>query len=191
MLAVENLGKRFDRRWVFRGLSFTVNPGMRLVVRGRNGAGKSTLLRTLAGLLLPTEGVVTPPDGDARQTVGYGALEQALYAPLTVREHLDFFARLRSCEPRTDELLDQIGLGYAGDFPARSLSTGMKARLKLAIAIQARPILLLLDEPGAGLDAAGRELVEAILDAHKGPLVLATNDEAERRFATHELELAG
>lgn len=164
---------------------------MRLVVRGRNGAGKSTLLRTLAGLIRPTEGTVRLPEGDPRVQLGYGALEQALYGPLTVREHLEFFARLRSCPARTDELLEQIGLGYAADFPARSLSTGMKARLKLAIAIQARPEVLLLDEPGAGLDAAGRELVETILDGHRGPLVLATNDEAERRFATHELELEG
>jgi len=72
------------------------------------------------------------------------------------------------------------------------MSTGMKARLKLALAIQANPLLLLLDEPSAGLDEHGRALVESIAreQTQRGCLVLATNDPAERRLATLELELA-
>ena len=191
-MRAERVGKRYGRRWIFRDLSFTVERGQRLAILGDNGSGKSTLLRLLAGLLAPTEGRVEGPPGDARTALGYAALEMALYAPLTVGEHLRLAGRLRGCDAREDELLEEVGLGYARLFPAGELSTGMKARLKLAMAVQPRPAVLLLDEPGAALDEAGRELVAKIAAAQtlRGALVVATNDPAERRLATHELELA-
>ncbi len=143
----EGLGKRYGRRWLFRDLSFDVERGQRLAILGHNGSGKSTLLRLLAGLLTPSEGRVVPPNGDSRLTLGYAALEMALYASLTVDEHLRLAAELRGCESRSDELLETVGLAYARELPAGQLSTGMKARLKLAMAVQARPTVLLLDEP--------------------------------------------
>jgi ABC-type multidrug transport system ATPase subunit len=131
-------------------------------------------------------------EGDPRLTLGYAALDMALYPTLSVAEHLVFSADLRGIEPRTDELLDRIGLQYARDYPAASLSSGMKARLKLAMAIQPRPQVLLLDEPGASLDEAGRCLVEKIAEeqASYGALIVATNESRERRLATDELVLA-
>ena len=72
-------------------------------------------------------------------------------------------------------------------------SSGMRARLKLALAIQARPPILLLDEPSASLDAPGRALVESIIleQRERGIVLLATNDPAEKEWATHELALVG
>jgi ABC-type multidrug transport system ATPase subunit len=162
-----------------------------LIVTGRNGAGKTTLLKVLAGLVTPDEGEAVPAGHDVRHALGVAALDQSLYPHLSVAEHLETFARLRGCEPRTQELLDRIGLAAAADRWASRLSTGMKNRLKLALAIQARPDVLFLDEPGAALDEAGKELVAGICGEQKvrGGLILATNDPAERRFGTHELEL--
>ena len=190
-MRAEGLGKRYGRRWLFRDVTFNLEQGQRLAILGHNGSGKSTLLRLLAGLQTPTEGRVVPPEGDSRTALGYAALEMALYASLTVEEHLELAGKLRGCEPRTDELLGMIGLEHARAFPAGQLSTGMKARLKLAMAIQARPTVLLLDEPGAALDEQGRALVESIAEEQTacGALVVATNDPAERRLATHELGL--
>jgi len=192
VVEVSGLGKRFGGRWIFRNLNFRLEQGDTLVVLGRNGAGKSTLLKTMAGLISPSEGTVTLPEGDVRLSVALSALEQALYPNLTVEEHLRFAGDMRGCPHRTDELLEQVGLVYARRYMAGEMSTGMKARLKLALATQARPKLLLLDEPGAGLDEQGRSLVEALSreQAKRGCLVLATNDPAERRFANVELELA-
>lgn len=191
-MRAEGLGKRYARRWLFRDLSFEVERGQRLAILGHNGSGKSTLLRLLAGLLTPSEGRVVPPEGDLRHAVGYAALEMALYAPLTVDEHLQLSADLRGCDARSDELLGMVNLAYARDLPAGQLSTGMKARLKLAMAIQPRPSVLLLDEPGAALDEEGRDLVRRIAEEQtaRGALIVATNDPTERRLATHELELA-
>lgn len=192
MLKVDRLGKKYGGRWIFRGLSFELGAGDRLVILGHNGSGKSTLLRTIAGLTAKTEGTVTLPDGDPRWTLGLCALEQALYGQLTVAEHLELTADLRGCPARVDELLEKVNLGYASAVPASQLSTGMKARLKLAMAIQPEPKALLLDEPGAGLDEEGRNLVDRITSEQsaRGCLIVATNDPLERRLANLELQLA-
>lgn len=191
MLRAEGLGKRFGDRWLFRDLSFEVSHGQRLVVLGPNGCGKSTLLRILSGLLPATEGRVHI-DGDTRLSLGVSSIEMSLYPELTVAEHLNFVADLRGCEPRTDELVARIGLERARDLVTSKLSTGMKARVKLAISIQANPEVLILDEPGAALDEKGRELVASIAEeqVQRGALILATNDPSERSLATHELVLA-
>lgn len=191
MLRVDNLGKRYGDRWVFRGINFSLSAGDALVVLGRNGAGKSTLLKAIAGLVSATEGKVTLPEGDPRTTVALSALDMHVYAHLTVGEHLEFASKLRGIDnDRT--LLAKVGLEERTDQPAMELSSGMRARLKLALAIQAKPTLLLLDEPGAGLDEAGRQVLQEVCheQIQRGCLLLATNDPLERRFGTLELELA-
>jgi ABC-type multidrug transport system ATPase subunit len=190
MIGCSGLGKRYGRRWLFRSLEITVQPGECLVILGQNGSGKSTLLKILAGILPPTEGTCSRPK-DLRTGLGYAALDQAVYPALTVKEHLILAAQLRGCPDRADELLELIGLQNAGEAAGRTLSTGMRARLKLGLAVQANPAVVLLDEPGAGLDESGRNIVAEIIEHHKADtaFILATNDPLERRFATHELSI--
>lgn len=190
MIACERLGKRYGNRWLFRYLDLQVDPGECLLVLGSNGAGKSTLLKMLAGVIPSSEGKVRRPE-DPRTGIGYAALDQPVYPVLTVREHLELAAELRGCEARADAILDEVGLSYAAEYPGRHLSTGMRARLKFALAIQANPPVVLLDEPGAGLDQAGREMIARLIESRRATtaFVLATNDPEERRFATLELEL--
>lgn len=191
MLGVNQLGKRYGNRWLFRGITFSLGIGDRLVVLGRNGAGKSTLLKLLAGLVPAQEGTITLPNGDPRSTIGYSALDQALYPHLSFAEHLDLTANLRGCEARISELIERVGLVSSKDLPCSQLSTGMRARVRLALAIQSRPLVLLLDEPGASLDEAGRALIESVVgeQTERGCLILATNDPQERRLANCELDL--
>ena len=191
MLEASGLGKRYGARWIFRGISFQLNKGDRLAVLGSNGTGKSTLLRCLAGLLTPSEGKIAMPQGDLRKILSMAAIEMALYPALSVAEHLQLTADLRGCEDRTDELLTRVGLRQAHNLYASQLSTGMKSRLRLAMALQSDPLVLLLDEPGAAMDEAGKALLDGIVEeqSQRGVLIYATNDPSERRHATHELAL--
>lgn len=191
MICVENLGKRLGPRWIFRNLSFEVNPGERLAVLGKNGSGKTTLLKLLAELLPPSEGAIQYQFSEIRTGLGYCALEETLYPSLTALEHLELTASLRGIAPRGNDLLERFGIGHAAAKLASALSTGMRARLKLAIAIQAQPQLLILDEIGAGLDEEGRAALDQVFDeqCQIGAVIFATNDPTERHRATHELEL--
>lgn len=182
MLHAERLGRRFGGRWVFRGVEFDLLPGQVLAITGANGSGKSTLLKVLAGLLAPSEGAVRGP-----AKIGYAALDLALYAQLSAPEHLALAARYRGLAP-DPAALERVGLGEAGAKRVAAFSTGMRARLKLALALQHAPPVVLLDEPSAALDEAGRSLLAELL--RTGPaFVLATNDDRDLEHATHRLHL--
>lgn len=191
MLTVEKLGKRFGSRTLFRNVSFTLEKGDSLVVLGNNGAGKSTLLKVIAGLVPPSEGSVILPEGDPRRTLSLSALDLAVYPHLTVLEHLELSAHLRACAPRADELIGKVGLGSHRNQFAGKLSTGLRNRLKLAIALQPDPLALLLDEPGASMDEAGRANLDWVAEEQRrrGVLIVATNDPQERRLGTHEITI--
>ena len=192
---------RFGRRRLFEGLSVTVRPGAPLAVLGDNGAGKSSLLRVFAGLLAPSHGEVTVelaggavrPE-DVPRTVGFAAPALDLYEPLTARENLRFLARARrlpDAEERIAALLDRVGLGARANDAVGEFSTGMRQRLRLATALLHDPPVLLLDEPGAALDAAGRGLTEALIRDATRVVVVATNDPAEAALCTRRVELGG
>jgi ABC-type multidrug transport system ATPase subunit len=191
VLSVEGVGKRFGDLWVFRSISFELSAGDALIVLGRNGSGKSTLLKVIAGLASPSEGKVNLPDGDSRRTLGLSALDIHLYHNLTVKEHFALAAELRGVEPDWP-ILEQVGLQSRFNQLVGELSSGTKARLKIAIATAAKPQVLLLDEPGVSLDEAGREAVRQICEIQRtrGCLIVATNDPLERSLGTLELDLA-
>ena len=191
LMRASGLGRRFGARWIFRRIEFELEPGNALYVLGPNGSGKSTLLRILAGLLAASEGAVDPRPSESRASVGYAALDLALYPHLSASEHLGLAARLLGVGSPRPELLEEVGLGDAGGKLAGQFSSGMRARLKLALALQHSPRVLLLDEPSASLDSDGRALVEAAIERQmrSGAVVVATNDPGDRRLATHELTL--
>ncbi len=147
---------------VLDGLSFSVGKGEIFGVLGANGSGKTTLMRLMVGLLrrdggtLTVHGEVPSPRQAAR--VGYMPQLSALYQELSVRENVDFFARMYGMPDRgsrgrsVDETIDLVGLTPQSSDTILSLSGGMRQRVSLAIALVHRPSLLLLDEPTVGLD---------------------------------------
>jgi ABC-type multidrug transport system ATPase subunit len=186
ILSVHGLGKRFDRRWLFRDLEFRVDFGQSLAILGPNGSGKSTLARVVAGLIPATEGKVR-----IQGSMAMMAVDQSVYPQLNVWEHLELFGDLLGKPGRSEVLMDRVGLGSARERLGHQLSTGMRARLKLALALLAEPSVLILDEPGASLDEDGHRLVESVVEEQRarGVTLIATNDSEERRLATHELVL--
>jgi ABC-type multidrug transport system ATPase subunit len=185
LISAQGVGRRFGEQWVFRGIDVSLEAGQVLCVIGSNGSGKSTLLRVLSGLLSPSEGQV-----HRATAIGYSALDLALWPHLTALEHLRLAADLRGV-PLDDKALEQVGIEKAANKLVGTFSTGMRARLKLALATQHAPHVLVLDEPTASLDEEGRALLDRTINhqRERGALVIATNDETDRRHATHELDL--
>ena len=198
-LVADRLAMRFGSRRLFEGLSFALGPGERFAVLGDNGSGKSTLLRILAGVLAPTSGTVrlslggAPVRDDLRPLrVGFAAPALQLYDDLSAAENLQFITRLRGlAEPgaRIDQVLARVGLGERRDDRVRAFSTGMRQRLRLATALLPDAPLILLDEPGAALDAAGRELVRSLVAESTAAVVLATNDPAEAALCPRSVRI--
>jgi len=187
LLGLEEVGKAFGRRVALDGVTLSLAQGSCLALLGPNGAGKTTLLRIAAGLARPSAGRVlfegSTKDAPARlrPRVGYITHQTLLYDGLTARQNLVFFGRLygvASPPARAAELLHAFGLERHADRPVAALSRGTQQRLALARALVHNPSLLLLDEPYAGLDAAGARLLAATLRDLKSrgaTLLLATH----------------
>ena len=181
VLAARAVSRRYGRRTALAPTDLEVREGETLALVGPNGAGKSTLLALLAGALVPTSGRVERR-ADAR--VGWAPQRPAHYGRLTARENLELFARLEGvadAEGEAERLCAALGLP-AGGPPSSELSVGNRQRLNLALALLGDPSVLLLDEPTAPLDPAGRRtLWEAIagLRERGGTIVFATQNVEE------------
>lgn len=179
VLRGEKLGKRFGERLVLRDVSFEAASGTVLGIVGRNGAGKSTLLRIVSGLVAPSRGRILWNDAPTRGFCALSAPDAPLYRELTCLENLHLFAG--GDKSLLQDHLDKFSLGKRAHDYAGDLSSGLRARLGLCLADyfarNAHPILL-LDEPTANLDEAGRSLVENLVREHKprGVTLIATND---------------
>jgi heme exporter protein A len=190
----------FGERRVLRGVELRIEPAASLALFGENGAGKTTLLRAVAGLLRPTRGEARV-DGvpaltagpDVRRRIGFLSHRPLVWGGLTASENLLLLARLYGLPAEVAvEALAPVGLADHADVRARDLSQGQRQRLGIARALLASPDLLLLDEPHAGLDQAGSELLDRLLEALRGSatIVLATHDhERGRRLCGTALTL--
>lgn len=192
MLSVEGLGKKYGSKWLFRSISFQIYPEDRLIITGRNGSGKSTLLKILAGFIEPTEGMIKRSSGNIQNVIGYSSLEMNLYPQLSAKEHLEIASKLRKIESNSEKLLDLVGLKNADNLETEKFSSGMKARLKLALAIAHHPKTLILDEPTVSLDQEGIQAFEDVLDyMQKSIIIIATNEQRDSQYATCQLNIDG
>ncbi|MGH8918436.1 MAG: heme ABC exporter ATP-binding protein CcmA, partial [Actinomycetes bacterium] len=175
------------------GVTLTVGPGEIVLLQGPNGAGKTTLLRVCAGLLPLARGRGTVLGHDlavartaVRREVGLLGHRNGLYLDLTVTENVRFWgATIGASETETNGAMDRLGLsGRLAQLPVRRLSAGQQRRTALACIVVRRARLWLLDEPHAGLDAAGRDELDATLQQ-------AVRAGATVIVASHELERAG
>jgi heme exporter protein A len=194
VIVARGLGRSFGAKRVLRDLDLDVADRDLLVVTGPNGSGKSTLLALCAGLLVPTQGEL---EVDAeRGRIGYLAHEPLVYRELTALENLDLYGRLYHVPERRERigmLLERYGLWEARRERVAALSRGMQQRLALCRTLLHEPDLLLLDEPYAGLDGEGAELLDAELRGLAGTrtLLLATHEpERVAPLATGRLALA-
>ena len=186
-LEARGLRKTFSRRIIFQDISARVSEGETLLIAGRNGSGKSTLVKILCGILSPSQGSVDITGAGVldeftrKGLFGFVAPYLQVYEEFSAMENLDLGASLRGL--RADRaahaaLLGRFALDPRRNDPARGFSSGMKQRLKYALALAHQPRILVLDEPMANLDAEGSAIVRAIMHEQRtrGILVVATND---------------
>lgn len=191
-IELDTVGRSYGRVWALSRVSTTFRSGRLIVLLGPNGAGKSTLLQIVATLQRPDRGTVrydgvaqTALTPEARGRFGYVSHDALLYADLSGRENLAFFASLygiaRASE-RIDALLERVVLVEAADRPVRGYSRGMRQRLSIARALLQEPSVLILDEPFTGLDRWGMAALHELLGAERdaGRIVL---------LSTHQLEM--
>jgi ABC-type multidrug transport system ATPase subunit len=202
-ISLSDAGKRYNRDWIFRHLTYTFNSGNSYAVTGPNGSGKSTLLQVIGGAIALSEGslefIVHSSQFKAGAT---DALYQniAIAAPylevveeMTVTEFLQFHQTFKSFLPTLTikEIILVVGLDTAANKQIRYYSSGMKQRVKLAQAIFSDVPVILLDEPCTNLDSSGIALYQKLIsDYCKERLVIvSSNDEAEFGFCTERINI--
>ncbi|MDQ3945248.1 MAG: heme ABC exporter ATP-binding protein CcmA [Actinomycetota bacterium] len=182
------------------GVDLDVDEGEVVLVSGPNGAGKTTLLRLLAGLVPLSAGTGQVLGHDlaadrlaARRHVALLGHTPGCYDDLSVRENLRFFTRAAGGSAAdADAALERLGLERQAGVPFHRLSAGQRRRTALAALVARQPRLVLLDEPHAELDAAGRELLDGLVRsmAGHGATVLLSSHELLRARALAEREVA-
>jgi len=190
MLEVMELACRRGDRRLFSELSFAVEPGSLLHVRGRNGSGKTTLLRALCGLLAPEAGEIRWKGEDSRRLgddyrtdILYFGHLNGIKGDLTGIENLRVSTTLegnRVDEERLWSVLGRMGLAGFEDLPTRMLSQGQKKRVALARLLLSQSPLWILDEPFTALDADAVDLLQTLIAEHveaEGMVVLTTHQE--------------
>ncbi len=192
-LVAENLGKRFKKRPVLRGVSLSVDRGEIVGLLGPNGAGKTTCFYIITGLIAPDYGAISLDGVDitrlpmyrrARLGIGYLPQEPSIFRGLTVEQNiravLEISERDRDArEAALDDLLAEFSITHLRRTPALALSGGERRRVEIARALAAKPGFILLDEPLAGIDPIAvsdiRELVLHLRDRGIGVLITDHN----------------
>jgi ABC-type multidrug transport system ATPase subunit len=199
-IQLQNTGKRFRLDWIFRGLNYSFEKGKRYAVLGPNGSGKSTLLKVLSGHLSPSKGAVlfenqgnkTAPE-EVYRHISYAAPYIELIEEFTLEEALKFHAGLKpllpGCTP--SKLYELLALPRARSKEIRFFSSGMKQRVKLALAVCSDTPILLLDEPATNLDTQGVQWYKNLVADYAADrlVVIASNDPHDAEFCPLHLNI--
>lgn len=199
-ISLKNIGRRFNKEWIFKGLDYSFESGNSYAVLGPNGSGKSTLLSILMASLSPSEGTITYRDSDkeimAEQVfnqISFAGPYLDLIEEFTLAETIAFHFNFKNYVEglSAEGVLDLLALAGAKNKPLKYFSSGMKQRTKLALAFCSDTPVLVLDEPTSNLDTQGTDwylsLVEK-LTANK-LVVLGSNQQHEYDFCKEQIHI--
>ena len=198
-IRLENCGRRYNAEWIFRRCNLELSSGHAYAVLGRNGSGKSTLLQVISGRLIPSEGKVIYSDAVTMvhpdqfyKYLSLAAPYQEVIEEFTLVEMLDFHSGFRTWinDYSMEQLVDIMELRKSRNKAVRYFSSGMKQRLKLALAILTDTPILLLDEPLSNLDQQGYEWYKKMMVEFSGKrlvIVCSNSHDDEMGFCDQKI----
>lgn len=197
-IQLEQAGKRFNRDWIFRKLSYTFQSGNAYAITGANGSGKSTLLQVIAGSTNPSEGKVQYSINNEQCSTENIYSHISIAAPyldvieeMTAAEFLQFHSSFKPLNLSVEEIIGIVQLEKAANKQIRYYSSGMKQRIKLAQAVFSNTPILLLDEPCTNLDKVGYTLYHQLIANYCSNklVIVCSNDENEIDFCKERLNI--
>jgi ABC-type multidrug transport system ATPase subunit len=199
-ISLSDAGKRFNRDWVFRHLSYAFESPHKYAITGPNGSGKSTLLQVLAGAIDASEGKVEwwltgkkMDDANVYKQIGIAAPYLELVEEMTALEFLDFHRNFKPIinNYSSAAILQRLSLEKAGSKQIRYYSSGMRQRIKLAQAIFSDTQIVLLDEPCTNLDEPGYELYYSLIEEYCNNrlVIVSSNEKLEYSFCKDILNM--
>lgn len=198
-LILENLGKKYEGNWIFRNVNLSLSSGSHLLITGKNGSGKSTLAKTIAGLILPSEGKVKYhfDSKELLEDKAYKHIQLSgpyidLVEDFTLEEFLNFHTRFKSFHISVNELIE---LGYLTEHRTkfiRNFSSGMKQRVKLLVSLLSDVSLTILDEPTSNLDDSAVKWYQRLVEDYakeKTIIVCSNSPQIDAFFCTQSLNV--
>lgn len=200
-ITLKDIGRRYNNEWIFRHINYTFESGKSYAILGHNGSGKSTFLKVLSSSLTPSAGELTYMDGDQVLPVDHIYQQLSLAAPyvelieeFTLNELIDFHFKFKNYLPSFDKetVVKLLELEHALDREIRFFSSGMRQRVKLALACCSASDLVLLDEPTSNLDNAGEQWYLNLIDRTKLPsrlFIVCSNQKKEYEFCDETISI--
>lgn len=194
-IVLENIGRRFNRDWIFRGVTQKLVSGQSYAILGPNGSGKSTLLQVISGSLTPSEGTLKYRNGNRNvdieaiyDHISIAAPYLELLEEFTLNELIDFHFSFKK-KLGDVSVVELSGLERSKNKQIKYFSSGMKQRLKLVLAICSDVPVVILDEPTSNLDSEGVQWYLRILQDFMGDrvLMIGSNQEQEYSFCDHNI----
>lgn len=200
-IQLEGIGKKFDSEWIFKNLNLNLASGDKLVILGGNGSGKSTLLQIISGYVLPNAGKIIFKNGDhVEENENYKDRLSIATPYLELVEDYTLTELINHCvvyKPflnnlSTKEIIEIAELKHTENKHIKNYSSGMKQRVKLALAVLADCPLLLLDEPASNLDKNAIDWYDQLITkyaSHKTIVVCSNSVKEEFGFCSKELNV--
>lgn len=198
---LEKIGRRFNREWIFRDVNYVFESGSSYAILGANGAGKSTILQVISGSLSSSEGSISYTSGDQLlnpenvfEQLSMAAPYLELIEEFTLRELIDFHFQFKKYRTGLDcdLLIELTGLKRSEYKAIKHFSSGMKQRVKLALAFCSDTEMILLDEPASNLDQQGLEWYLSLVQKYSADriLIICSNQIQEYSFCKNQLNVA-
>ena len=199
-IELQGVGKRYKLEWILRGIDLSIPTQARVAITGPNGSGKSTLMKMLSGYLSPSKGRIDFQlsgrklnEEELYRHLAYAAPYIDLIEELTLAEAIRFHRQFKPLLPGmdADAAYQLLGFKKAKRKQIRHFSSGMKQRLKLALALCSDTPLLLLDEPTTNLDTEGIQWYRSLIDrfAQNRTLIIASNVDVDFDFCEQRVDI--